>query len=116
VVDIDKHDSPCGEHELRLRILEKSQEQIMMRLDKGDVLMHSIEKSVSRLQDDMTSHTTLMHNHIDLAFRNHEINEMKMHKDMLVHAIKATAGGLTFLVAALGSVVWWVVSHFLAVM
>jgi hypothetical protein len=118
MVDIDKRqelrredDRMCYDHEHRIRALEKSYEHVISRIDRSDVALHSIETAVTKLQDEMTNHIKLMNQHIDLAFRQHEINEMKMHKDMLVQAIKATAYGLVVLAGVIGTMGWWIFSH-----
>ena len=101
-------DAPCHEHETRIRILEKSYEQLILRMDRTETTVHAIEKAIEALQSEMSNHIKVMQQHIDLSFRNHELNEMQMHKDMLVQAIKATGGFIFVLITALTTLGWFI--------
>jgi hypothetical protein len=107
-------DVMCHDHEARLRMLEKWQEQVINRLDRIEVASHATDKSVSSLEDEMKNHTQVMRQYIDLSFSKHEQNEMQMHKDMLIAAIKATAGFVAVLVTTLATLAWWIFQHITA--
>ena len=104
-------DEWCHDHEARLRMLEKWQEQVISRLDRIEISSHATDRSIASLEDEMKNHTQVMRNYIDLSFSQHEKNEMKMHKDMLIAAIKATASFIFILITALTTLGWWIFEH-----
>ena len=101
----------CSDHEARIRALEKSYDTLVIRIDKYDVTLHGIEKAVTTLQNEMESHSEIMRSHIDLAFKQHEIQEMKMHKDMLIQAMKSVSGLVVLLATGIGTMGWWIIQH-----
>jgi hypothetical protein len=118
VVDLDRRkemrresDDMCHDHEARLRMLEKWQDQVIARLDRIEATGHATDRSVASLEDEMKNHTHVMRQYIDLSFSKHEQTEMKMHKDMLVQAIKATGGFIFVLVTAIATLGWWIFEH-----
>jgi hypothetical protein len=113
VVDLERKSS-CADHEARIRILEKYYEQLILRIDRTETAVHAIERAVSALQDEMKNHISIMEQHIDLAFSRHEMNEMKMHKDMLVQAMRAVLGLVVFLATGIGTLAWWIFTHVVA--
>ena len=115
MVDLDRRkemrresDDMCHDHEARLRMLEKWQDQVIQRLDRIETASHATDKSIASLEDEMKNHTHVMRQYIDLSFSKHEQNEMQMHKDMLVAAIKATAGFVFVLITALTTLGWFI--------
>ena len=122
MVDLDRRkdmrrddDAWCHDHEARLRMLEKWQDQVIQRLDRIETASHATDKSIASLEDEMKNHTQVMRNYIDLSFSKHEQNEMQMHKDMLVAAIKATAGFVFVLITALTTLGWFIFEHMVLV-
>lgn len=101
----------CHDHEARIRVLEKSYDTLIQRIDRTDLAIHAIERAVSSLQDEMESHITVMQHHIDTAFARHETTEIKMHKDMLVSAMKTVVAITMMLMSGLGALSWWIFNH-----
>jgi hypothetical protein len=82
-------------------------------MDRSELLLHTIEKNVQSLTDEMKNHAQIMRQHIDHSFAVHERNEMAMHKDMLLRAVQMMVGGVLALISALGIMGWWIFEHVL---